>query len=247
MGMENQTYIGTSGFSYPAWKDVFYPPGMKSADWLTYYSTKFNSLELNSTFYHFPRVATLEKMAARTPDDFVFSVKMNKHVTHTLRLKNAREKVQEFIDTAEAGFGDRLGCILFQLPPSFKYSEENLHHLLESIPPGSRNVVEFRHISWWNEQLPQVLTEHNLTFCNISYPGLPEDRLLTSDRYYMRMHGVPELFKSAYAPAEIERVADELPAEAAKTFVYFNNTMFEAGFSNALELQERLFIQNQQP
>jgi uncharacterized protein YecE (DUF72 family) len=245
--MDKQKCIGTSGFSYTAWKDVFYPPGMRSADWLTYYSTRFNSLELNSTFYHFPRIATLEKMAARTPDDFVFTVKMNKHITHTLRLKNAREKVQEFISVAEAGFGDKLGCILYQLPPSFKYSEENLQYLLESIPRGSRNVVEFRHVSWWNEELPQVLTEHELTFCNISYPGLPEDRLQTSDRYYIRMHGVPDLFKSAYSPEELQKLAEELPADADQTYVYFNNTMFEAGFSNALSLQELLSTQNAQP
>lgn len=245
--MGNQTYIGTSGFSYPSWKDVFYPPGTKSADWLTYYATRFNTLELNSTFYHFPRVATLEKMAARTPDDFVFSVKMNKHITHTLRLNDAREKIKEFTEVAEAGFGDKLGCILFQLPPSFHYNEENLHRLLENIPRGSRNVVEFRHLSWWNDTVPQMLRSQELTFCNISYPGLPENRLMTSDRFYVRMHGVPELFKSAYTPAELERLADELPQEADQKFVYFNNTMFEAGFSNALELQERLFIQNHQP
>src|SRR5690606_33671168 len=100
--------------------------------------------------YRFPRVETLLKMCERTSNDFVFSVKMNKMATHTLRMKNVRSQIEEFTAIAMEGFGDKLGCILFQLPPSFKYTRENLDNLLESVPEGSRNVIEFRDISWWN-------------------------------------------------------------------------------------------------
>jgi len=233
-------YIGTSGFSYPAWKDGFYPAGMPSAQWLTYFSTKFNSLELNSTFYRFPRAETLRKMCERTSNDFVFSVKMNKVVTHTLRMKEARGKVEDFTAVAMEGFEDKLGCILFQLPPSFRYTEENLHNLLEAVPANSRNVIEFRDISWWNEDVRDALRRQNLTICNVSYPGLPEDKFMTTEVFYQRMHGVPQLFKSPYTEAELEKLAEEIPAEADKKYIYFNNTMFDAGYTNAGYLQQLL-------
>lgn len=233
-------YIGTSGFSYPAWKEKFYPAGMPSAQWLTYFSTRFNSLELNSTFYRFPRVETLLKMCERTSNDFVFSVKMNKAVTHTMRMKNARSRVDEFTAIAAEGFGDKLGCILFQLPPSFRYTEENLHHLLESVPVGSRNVIEFRDISWWNEEVRDALRRQNLTICNVSYPSLPEDKYMTSEVFYQRMHGIPELFKSPYSEKSLDQLVEGIPGNAASKYIYFNNTMFDAGYTNAAYLQELL-------
>lgn len=233
-------YIGTSGYSYAAWKNKFYPAGMPAAQWLTYFSTQFNSLELNSTFYSFPRVETLKKMAQRTSSDFVFSVKANKAITHILRMKNARSKVEDFTAIAQEGFEDKLGCILFQLPPSFRYTEENLHNLLESVPADSKNVIEFRHISWWNEDIRDALRKHKLTICNVSYPGLPEEKYMTSEIFYQRMHGVPVLFKSSYPEIALEKLAEEIPAEAEKKYIYFNNTMFDAGYTNAAYLQRLL-------
>lgn len=234
--MKAQFYIGTSGYSYPAWKQDFYPDKLPSREWLAYFSTQFNTLELNSSFYHFPRVATLQKMYDATGPDFLFSIKMNRMVTHYQRMKNSREKVQEFIRTAEDGFREKLGCILFQMPPTFSYTEENIDHLLQSVPHEKRSVIEFRHISWWREETFEMLRRHNLTFCNISFPKLPEDIHVTTDVFYLRMHGVPELFKSRYSMEELQAKAAQLPKEAPTKLIYFNNTMFEAGYTNAREL-----------
>ena len=229
-------FIGTSGFSYSAWKKSFYPDKLPSSQWLEYYSTQFNTVEINSSFYHFPRVSTLRKMYDSTPENFRFSIKMNRQVTHYSRMKDTKNLIDEFILTAESGFGEKLGCILFQLPPSFKYTAENLDNLLKNIPNGSRFVIEFRHISWWDKSIFEALEKHNLTFCNVSFPKLPDETIMTSDVFYQRMHGVPEIFKSQYSDIELRQLAENIPGSAGQKFIYFNNTMFEAGFTNARQL-----------
>lgn len=235
--MKKSLYIGTSGFSYPAWKNKFYPEKMPSSKWLSYFSEQFNTLELNSSFYHFPKVTTLKKMHDSTSEDFLFSIKMNRLVTHYQRMKNTSGKITEFIETAEEGFGEKLGCILFQLPPSFNFTAENLENIIENVPHEKRCVIEFRHLSWWQAEVFETLKKHNLTFCNISFPKLPDDFYLTTELFYLRMHGVPKLFESAYSTEELQNVVSRIPENAKNKLIYFNNTMFEAGYTNAREIR----------
>lgn len=232
-----KVYIGTSGFSYAFWKERFYPEKLPPSKWLAYYATQFNTLELNNTFYRFPILKNLQKQRDTTPTGFMFSVKAHKIITHTLRMKDAKEKVQEFIHIVEDGLAEKLGCILFQLPPSFTYSEENLENILKNVPHFSRNVIEFRHMSWWNKKVWDILKENNLTFCNVSFPGLPEEPLIRDNIFYQRMHGVPELFKSSYDTKFLKHLAQHIP-KADACYIYFNNTMFEAGYENARTLQQ---------
>jgi uncharacterized protein YecE (DUF72 family) len=238
--MGTQTHIGTSGFSYAYWKNRFYPEKLAASEWLEYYSTQFDTLELNNTFYRFPDGKALEKMAARTPEHFVFSVKAHKVITHTLRLKDAAEKIREFEAIVTAALGAKLGCLLFQLPPSFAYTEENMARVLDNIPPGHQRVIEFRHASWWQDTVFAQLRAAQLSMCSVSYPGLPETPVLTTDLFYQRMHGVPKLFASAYDDEALQSLAAQLPAEATQRFIYFNNTMFEAGYTNARSMKELL-------
>jgi len=230
-------FIGTSGYSYPYWKNRFYPQGLAAARQLNFYNAVFNTVELNYTFYRFPTVKNLQKAASDTYDPFRFSVKMHKSVTHTLRMQNVREKIGEFMDIITAGLGEKLACVLYQLPPSFSYSEERLDNILESIKHESSNVIEFRHASWWQEKVYEAFRQAGLTFCSVSYPGLPEDNIVTSNIFYKRMHGVPELFKSSYDEATLTSLAEAIP-EDKTAFIYFNNTMYEAGYSNASLLKK---------
>lgn len=230
-------YIGTSGYSYPYWKNRFYPEKLAAGKWLGYYGTRFNTLELNNTFYRFPVLKNLVKAAASTPDDFRFSVKANKVITHSKRMKDVKDKVREFMDIVEEGFGNKLACILYQLPPSYSYTEERLEDIINNVQGQSSNVIEFRHESWWNEEVYKIFKRHSLTFCSVSYPWLPEDNITTSDVFYKRMHGVPDLFISSYSDDHLHKLAKGLP-KADKSFVYFNNTMYEAGYSNAALLKE---------
>lgn len=235
-------YIGTSGFSYPSWKGNFYPQDLTPAQWLAYYSTQFNSLELNNTFYKFPTAKALIKMAESTPDDFMFSVKANQKITHIMLVKNAKETINDFTAITEDGLGEKLGNILFQFPPSFRYSDENLDNILNNLTHQSRNVIEFRHASWWTQEVLDTLRRHHLTFCSVSFPKLSEDLLFSTEKLYLRMHGVPELFKSPYSEEQLMHITRSLPDAPEKVFVYFNNTTYDAGYSNARTLEK--FIKN---
>jgi len=232
-------YIGTSGFSYPYWKNRFYPEKLAASKWLEYYATQFNSLEVNSSFYRFPLVKNLQKWASVTPGDFLFTVKAHKIITHTRRMKAVKDKVTEFMDIVQEGLGDKLGCVLYQLPPSHSFTEERLEDILQNIDNKPANVIEFRHESWWTDEVFATLKKHKLTIANASFPGLPDTSIKTSNVFYKRMHGVPQLFKSSYSDEVLAALAKAIPARGT-SFVYFNNTMFEAGYENAGKLKELL-------
>jgi uncharacterized protein YecE (DUF72 family) len=136
--------IGCSGYYYPSWKGKFYPQTLKPAQWLSYYSSVFNTVELNGTFYRTPKIADLKKYFNATPDDFTFSVKASRYITHILKLKGAATHVNEFSALIEEGLAAKFEKMLFQFPASFKYTEENLDRICEAIPANVRNVIEFR-------------------------------------------------------------------------------------------------------
>jgi len=234
--MKNDLRVGCSGYYYSYWKNRFYPEGLQPKNWLEYYSTVFNTVELNGTFYRKPQLSSLKKYAAQTPDDFLFAVKMNKAVTHIQKLKDSRELITEFQDLIRNGLENKLAHFLFQLPPSFHYSEENLERILENIPHHPENVVELRHISWWNKNVETAFKKAGLTFCNVDFPGLKTHFIHTSDYFYMRFHGSPELFKSSYSAEELTGFIDQFQESAERKSIYFNNTYYEAGYTNAREL-----------
>lgn len=239
--MNRNLHIGCSGFYYSTWKGKFYPEGLPSSKWLEYYSSVFNSVELNSTFYRQPQLSALKRYASVTPGGFLFAVKMSRYLTHIRRLTHCADEVAEFQDHVYNGLGDRLGAFLFQLPATFRYCAENLEHVLANVPAGPQNVVEFRHASWWNHDTREALERQNITFCNVDYPGLEVPFLMSTDVFYFRAHGNPVLFKSRYAVSDLTRFAMNIPAtRTAEEFIYFNNTWFDGGYSNALEMKQVL-------
>lgn len=229
-------HIGCSGYYYSYWKNRFYPKEIPAKHWLQYYSSIFNTVELNGTFYKTPLVSTLKKYAAQTPEHFRFSAKMSKYVSHILRLKNSRQNIVEFIDLLQEGLGTKLSCILFQMPPSFHYNTENLAHIIDNIPHHGSNIIELRHISWWNPEVKKLLEKAAIGFCNVDFPGLNSRIIQTTDNFYFRFHGNPELFKSSYSVKQLIDFYTSLPA-AKQYYIYFNNTYYEAGYQNAMELK----------
>ena len=145
--MAGQLYLGTSGFAYEEWKGVFYPSAMKSVDYLSFYSERFPSVEINYTFRRHPAETTLSRWAGQTPEGFRFVLKAHQRITHTKRLRDADEPVSMFLDRAKL-LGERLGPILFQLPPTFHYDRAALEGFLGYLPPMYRYAFEFRHPSW---------------------------------------------------------------------------------------------------
>lgn len=238
MQKDQYKYIGCSGYYYPAWKKKFYPEGLQPKGWLEYYSSVFNTVELNGTFYRTPKASDLKKYYEITPLDFCFSVKMSKQITHIQKLKGSKSLVEEFQSLIREGLKEKCLHFLFQLPPSFHYTEENLELVLETIPNLPENVVEFRHVSWWNETVQQKLAAAGITFCNVDFPGMETFFMHTTPSFYLRLHGNPVLFKSSYEKADLERFSKAIPEDGTSSCVYFNNTYYEAGYTNALQLKE---------
>lgn len=227
--------IGCSGYYYPQWKNKLYPKGVPPKNWLAYYSSIFNTVELNGTFYRTPKLADLQKYAAVTTGGFTFSVKMSRFITHIHRLRE-KDAILEFQDLIIQGLGTKLQHFLFQMPPSFHYNDDNLRKIIEHIPALPQNVIEFRHSSWWNDTVKEAFEIAGLTFCNVDYPGLTTRFIQTSPYFYLRLHGNPELFKTRYTQEQLEQVHSLMPTHATRSTVYFNNTITEAGFQNALQL-----------
>lgn len=241
---DTKYHIGCSGYYYSYWKNRFYPGWLPAKNWLAYYSTLFDTVELNGTFYSTPRLSTLQNYVGQTPAHFRFSAKMNKYITHILRLKDCRARAEEYCHLLQEGLVEKLGCILFQLPPSFHFNEENLSRVLNSIPASPYHVVEFRHISWWTPGVKQELQKAGISFCNVDYPKLENHIIQTSDVFYFRFHGSPELFKSFYTDETLRQYILKFPKNCRQYYVYFNNTYYEAGYTNAHRLKEMLGLIN---
>jgi uncharacterized protein YecE (DUF72 family) len=232
-------WIGCSGFYYKGWKEKFYPKGLPQRKWFEFYCESFNTVELNVTFYRFPKLQDLQGWYKRSPEDFLFTVKAPRLITHYKKFNNVNRELSDFYQTIDKGLHDKLGSILFQLPPSFEYSEENLDRVLSALDTNYVNVIEFRNESWWNENVYKALKENEISFCSISYPSLPDDVIKTSATIYYRFHGVPKLYLSSYSKPALNAVFESVKKfrGVENVFAYFNNDIEVAAVYNAKQLQ----------
>lgn len=232
--------IGCSGFHYKHWKDFFYPKDLAQKKWFEYYCQHFNTVELNTTFYRFPKLSSVEDWYSRSPDNFVFAVKAHRLITHFKQFHNAEQVISDFYSLVSEGLKDKLGPVLFQLPPRAAYTEERLQRIISNLNPSFENVLECRHISWWNKQVYDQLGKHGITFCGMSHPELPETVITNNKLLYYRFHGVPELYKSEYSPDVLENFVREVNTDGhvKKAFVYFNNDIGGSAIINAKQTQE---------
>ena len=240
--MTSRIYIGCSGFSNRDWKGFFFPEELPPKEQLNFYSTQFNTVEINSTFYRRPRAQTLENWCQRTDEDFKFFIKIPKTITHIKRLKETAAETADFCKHIHHGIQEKLAGFLFQMPPSFHYSEEHLEQLIKTVDSRFLNVVEFRHKSWWTEEIFETLKKKNIVFSGVSFPkDIPDDFIINNSKsVYYRLHGVPVLFKSEYSVEELEKLAKEIKKAKQDVFVFFNNTWGIAALKNALYLKKLL-------
>ncbi len=240
MGLNIEWKIGCSGFHYKQWKEFFYPPKLPQRLWFQYYSRHFNTLELNSSFYQFPKLPLLKKWYEDSPADFSFSLKVPRLVTHYKKFSDTLQLMEDFYGIIKEGLDNKIGMVLFQLPPQLHYSEEKLHSIINNTNTQFHNAIEFRHASWWNSEVYRQLTAKQICFCGISHPStLPNDAVINTDYVYYRFHGVPELYKSLYSIDFIRGVADSLlkRLDVKYAYCYFNNTMRDSALINAEWLQ----------
>lgn len=228
-------HIGCSGFHYDSWKEVFYPKGLPKTKWLEYYGTQFATIEINNTFYRPPTLRTLQGWYDKTPPAFRFTLKVWQEITHVRRFADVADELQEFYTLAADGLQDKLGCLLFQLPPSMAYEPNLLETILAPLSTEFNNVLEFRHPSWWRPSVYDRLHEEGVTFCGVSYPGLSPDVISNAPLIYYRFHGVPKLYFSGYSDDFLDRIVTlvRTDPQARSAYLYFNNTAEAAAIANA--------------
>src|SRR3989344_8008068 len=209
-----KVYIGTSGWVYSDWKGAFYPQDLPQRKWLEYYGQHFKTVEVNSTFYHQMKPATFENWAKSVPSDFVFSIKGSRFITHIKRLKPDRASIERFIESSKS-LGDKLGPILWQLPPRFKEDEERLESFLVHCSQltvhrekksvnrepriDNRFAFEFRDPSWFDQSIYQILRKHNAALVIAESGGYwPSDEVITADFTYIRFHGEGGSYATSY-------------------------------------------------
>jgi uncharacterized protein YecE (DUF72 family) len=237
-----QLFVGCSGWYYWHWRGGFYPHDLPGGQWFPHYATHFRTVELNAPFYSWPTVATVRswlRQAGRRR--FVYTVKVCELITHVKRFAGTRELVRDFGLIADLLGPRRMGCFLFQLPPSFHYTPARLKRILGQLDPARRNVVEFRHRSWWNERVYASFREAGAIFCSCSGPRLPDELVRTADDVYVRFHGTKRWYRHDYSREELATWVTRIRASGAKrVWAYFNNDREGYAIKNARELMRQL-------
>ena len=216
----SKLYVGTSGWSYTKWKPGFYPAAAKPKDFLGYYATRLNTVEVNYTFRSFPAEQLLAGWIAATPPAFRFAIKAHQSITHIKRLRDTGEIVNRFAGSLQPlRDADRLGPVLFQFPPNFKADVPRLAGFLESLPKWMKATIEFRHESWFTEELYSALRKANTALCLAEDDDLETPNVQTADFNYCRLR------KEKYPPKARQEIAKRVARLAAKgeTFVYFRH------------------------
>ena len=237
----SHAYVGCSGWYYRHWATGFYPPGLPSSRWFAHYANQFNTVELNAPFYSWPTlktVGTWKRQAALR--DFIYTIKVNELITHIKRFSRTDTLVKDFGLIAWI-LGEQFGCFLFQLPPSFRYSHAALQRIVRQLDPRLRNVVEFRHRSWWNEKVFRTFRETGTLFCSTSGPRLPDELVKTGEDIYIRFHGIRSWYRHDYTEEELSVWAERvLTSGASRVWAYFNNDREGYAIKNAREFRRQL-------
>lgn len=233
--MAGDLYIGTSGFAFKEWKGNFYPEGTTDKQMLSYYSKVLGSVEINYTFRRMPSESTLENWKAQGSEGFLFTLKAPQRITHSRRLKDAKEDVDEFVRRAKK-LEDRLGTILFQLPPTMKYERERLEGFLDDLPPDVRYAMEFRHESWDAEEVKDLLKGRSVAFCGADTEAKPLKAVPDPDGHvYMRLR------KEEYTDGELvewgHRIRKTLDS-GSDVFCYLKHEGGGVGPQYALKIKE---------
>ncbi|NIM59497.1 MAG: DUF72 domain-containing protein [Candidatus Aminicenantes bacterium] len=233
-------HLGTSGWSYNDWRGRFYPEEISQKEWLPFYSQHFSTVEINMTFYRYPKPETLKGWLDKVPEDFKFTLKANRQITHRKRIKGVKNEVRYFYVLADS-LGHKLGCILFQLPPFLTMDLVLLEEFLSTLSPKYKNVIEFRHESWYEDEVYKLLKSYNVIFCTVSSAKVPKDVVETAESAYFRFHGLTGGYKYSYSEKELKKWAETIrKTKVMESFVYFNNDYHAYAVENCRALREFL-------
>ncbi|WP_456323147.1 DUF72 domain-containing protein [Hydrogenimonas sp.] len=236
-------HIGTSGFYYEHWRGVLYPQDLPKSHFFEYYMKMFDTVELNSTFYHLPRLKTTEHWAQMAPENFLFALKAYRGITHYRKLKETKEDLIRYLHLIKP-LKQKTASILFQLPPSLHLDMDLLKEFLEILPRSWRHTIEFRHESWMNDDVFNLLKSYNVAMCINDFEKRTTPFVLTADFGYIRFHGPTGRYGGSYDDGTLEMWADRIVSAAKdmkEIFVYFNNDFGGFAVQNALRLRELVY------
>ena len=242
-----ESFIGTSGWSYNHWKGVFYPLNLSKSKWFDFYCKRFNTVEVNATFYRRFKDEVFIRWKAASPENFRFVLKMPGIITHTKKLKNVEKDIEEFIRQASL-LGKKLGCILMQLPPFMTYNPELLRNALGNFDNKIHVAVEFRNESWMIKESVELLRSSSAIYCNADSPAGMLNEWVTSDTVYFRMHGRNNWYRYDYSYQELKQVTcllhntDQHHIKTA--YIFFNNDFQGHAPQNAASLIEIIKEEN---
>jgi len=240
-----EIYVGTSGYNYDHWRgDVFYPAGLPQNRYLEFYCTRFNSVELNVTFYRLPSVKAFEGWDRKTPKGFSFAVKGNRYITHIKRLKDAKAPLRNFSENL-APLRNKTSCILWQFPPRFKGDAERLKGFTRDLERSKftkslRHAFEFRNETWFTEKIYRILRDNNFCLCIADLPNAPHVEVLTADFIYIRLHGSKAKYSSNYPKKELREAAVKAKgwiASRKALYAFFNNDAYGYAPKNAVSFR----------
>lgn len=242
-GARGAVRVGTSGWHYDHWEGPFYPEGLAGDERLRYYAGRFDLVEVNNTFYTLPQESTLAGWRDAAPKAFRFAVKASRYLTHMKKLKEPDEPLRTFLERVET-LGDRLGPILFQLPPHWKPNVERLEAFLALLPERHRYAFELRDTRWHRDDVLAALRDHNAAFCIFDLAGATSACHVTADLVYLRLHGPSEeRYAGSYDDASLDRWAERIRGwrgEGRDVVATFDNDRSGNAPRDALRLLERL-------
>jgi uncharacterized protein YecE (DUF72 family) len=219
-------HVGTSGYSYKEWKGPFYPEKLAAKDMLSYYGERLGAVEINNTFYRLPKTSVLESWAEQVPSDFRFAIKASRRITHFARLKPEASEPTEYLLSTLRILEQRLGAVLFQLPPNLKKDAERLGAFLQNLPEGTPGAFEFRHRSWHDAEVHDLLTAHGMAHVCADTDDSEADASVVETAGW----GYVRLRRPDYSDADLERWADRLRATGwSHVLVFFKHEDEGAG------------------
>jgi uncharacterized protein YecE (DUF72 family) len=231
--------IGTSGWHYGSWWGPFFPQDLKKKDALRYYGSQFSATELNAPFYRTPTVEAVRGWVEQTPDDFLFAWKASKFITHWKRLSERSENSIELLESRLKLLGRKAGPVLFQLPPRFEANRERLAAFLEMLPKRRRYVFEFRHPSWYDDAILDVLRERNVALCISDHHHAPAPWVATATHVYLRPHGPGGRYQGSYGDETFRDWARHIARwrrQGRDVFCFFDNDQKSAAPLDARRL-----------
>ncbi|HEX6963121.1 MAG TPA: DUF72 domain-containing protein [Lacipirellula sp.] len=235
-------WIGTSGWTYDAWRGPFFPEDVPKRRWLEWYAAQFHTTEVNGSFYRTPSLEAVKKWRDETPDDFKFAWKASKFITHWKRLTEKCANSIGLMETRLKVLGPKLGPVLFQLPPQFKADAPRLANFLKMLPKRRRRYAfEFRDQSWYDDAILDILRKRNVALCLSDHHDAPSPWIVTADFVYIRGHGPTGEYHSHYSPRTLNKWAADVKKwkrEGLDVYCYFDNDQKSAAPKDAKRLSE---------